>query len=855
MTNDWADAKNSDCIFVIGANPAENHPASMLWVNAARDNRGAKMIVVDPRFTRSAATADLYAPIRSGTDIIFLGGLMNYVIQNKLYNEDYVKYYTNALTLINTDFQGPADLDGLFSGYNADKRSYDTKSWQYQTEKKIVTVKEKDPQTGVEKDVQKEVSVTKQATSLDDPNCVFAHLTKHYSRYTPDTVEKICGTPKDKFLEIAQIYSATGAPDKSGTIFYAMGQTQHTVGTENVRAMAMLQLLLGNIGMPGGGVNALRGESNVQGSTDMALLYHYLPGYLTAPTDAHVDYTTYSNSYAKTSYWVFGPKFFAAQMAAWYGSAATKENGYAYDYVPKRSGNYSYIALFEQMYAGNIKGLFAMGQNPAVAGPNARLERKALEKLDWLVVVDLFETETATFWKGPEANTADIQTEVFMLPAADAIEKAGSIVTSGRRMQWRPQVAAVPGEAKEDIWILTQLATALKGLYQSSSDAKDRPILDLVWDYGDPPDVEKVAQEINGYALEDVKDSAGKVLVEKGKVLSGFGTIASAADPGTIACGNWLFSGYWTETDDGDGNKMPAVKRRGQKDPSNMGFYSYWGFTWPANRRILYNRASARPDGTPWSEDKKVIWWDATADSGSKDAQGNPVLGKWVGYDVPDFSATKKPDAKADPAKTGLSAQEGTDPFIMRPDGKGGLFSACAEGPFPEHYEAVESPVVNPLSSVQNNPVVKVWDTDKDAAIGDAIGTPDKFPIICTTYRLVEHWQAGAMSRNLPWLAEAQPEMFLEMSKELANEKGINNGDRVLVSSARGQIEMVAMVTARWKPITVDGKVVHEVGMPWHFGWEGIATGPSANELTPHVGDGNTMIPEYKAFLVDVKKA
>ena len=857
MTNDWADAKNSDCILVIGANPAENHPASMLWVNAARDNRGGKLIVVDPRFTRTAATADLYAPIRSGTDIVFFGALMNYIIQNKLYNEEYVKYYTNALTLINPDFKGPADLDGLFSGYDAEKRSYDTKSWQYQTEKKTVTVKEKDPATGVERDVQKEVSVIKQATSLDDPNCVFAHLTRHYSRYTPEMVERVCGTPKDKFLAVAEMYSATGAVDKTGTIFYAMGQTQHTVGTQNVRAMAMIQLLLGNIGVPGGGVNALRGESNVQGSTDMALLFHLLPGYLGSPTDKQPDYETYANSFAKTSYWANGPKFFASLMAAWYGSAANKENGYAYDYVPKRSGNYSWISLFEAMYAGTIKGCFTMGQNPAVGGPNARLERKALEKLEWLVVVDLFETETACFWRGPEANPADIQTEVFMLPAADAIEKAGSITTSGRRIQWRPKVANVPGEAKEDIWILTQLANALKELYKGSTEAKDRPILDLVWDYGDPPDVEKVALEINGYALEDVKDSTGKVLLEKGKTLPGFATIASAADPATIACGCWIFSGYFAEADDGDGNKMPAAKRRGQKDPGDMGFYPYWGFTWPANRRILYNRASARPDGTPWSEEKKVIWWDPEADSGTKDAQGNPVLGKWVGYDVPDFAATKKPDAKADPAKTALGAQAGTDPFIMRPDGKGGLFATagCVDGPFPEHYEALESPVANPLSSVQNNPTIKIWDTDKDKEIGDAVGAPEEFPIICSTYRLCEMWQAGAMSRNLPWLAEAQPEVFLEIGKELAEEKGIKNGDKVIVSSARGQIEMVAMVTARWKPMTIDGKIVHEVGMPWHYGWQGIATGPSANELTPHVGDANTMIPEYKAFLVDVRKA
>jgi len=365
-----------------------------------------------------------------------------------------------------------------------------------------------------------------------------------------------------------------------------------------------------------------------------------------------------------------------------------------------------------------------------------------------------------------------------------------------------------------------------------------------VWDYGDEPDVELVAREVNGYAVEDVKDAGGKVLVKKGEVLSSFGTIASAADPGTIACGNWLFAGYFAEADDGTGAVMPAVKRRGQKDPSGYGFYPYWGFTWPANRRIIYNRASARPDGTPWAENKKVIWWDEEA-------------GEWTGYDVPDFSKTKAPDAKADPAKTGLGAQAGTDPFIMKSDGKGWLFapSSLNEGPFPEHYEPLESPVQNPISSQQNNPVIKLWDTARGEDIGDNVGTADQFPIVCSTYRLCEQWQTGPMSRNLPWLAECQPDMFLEISEELAQEKGIKNGDQVIVRSARGQIQMVAMVTKRWKPFRINGKQVHQVGMPWHYGWQGLATGDVANDLTAHVGDGNTMIPEYKVFLVDVRKA
>jgi formate dehydrogenase major subunit len=858
MTNDWVDIRNADAILVIGANPAENHPASLRWVNYARDNHGAKLIVVDPRFTRTAATADFYTSLRSGTDVVLLGALINYTLENKLYNEEYVRYYTNALTLINPDFKGPTELDGLFSGYDAEKRTYDTKTWQYQTETKLVTVTAKDPATGKDTQTQKEVAVPKQAASLDDPNCVFAHLKDHYARFTPEMVTKICGTSAEDFQKVAEMYCATcSAPDKTGTVLYAMGQTQHTVGTQNVRSLGILQLLLGNIGMPGGGINALRGESNVQGSTDMALLYHNLPGYLGAPNDKEADFATHSKRYSKTSYWSNGPAFVRSLLKAWYGDAAVAANDHAYGYLPKTSGDYSWISLFEAMYAGKIKGLVCMGQNPAVGGPNARLERKALEKLDWLVAMDLFETETAGFWKGPGVNSSDIQTEVFLLPAADAIEKAGSIATSGRRAQWRPKVAAIPGEAREDMWILDQLAKALKQAYAPSSDSKDFPILDLVWDYGDPPDVERVAREINGFAVEDVKDSSGKVLVKKGELLPGFATIASAADPSTVACGCWIYSGYFYPTDDGTGTEMPAVKRRGQKDPGDMGFYPYWGYTWPANRRILYNRASARPDGTPWAENKKVIWWDPSADSGSKDAQGNPVLGKWVGYDVPDFPATKAPTAKGDPAKSGLSTHSGTDAFIMQPDGKGWLFtsSGCKEGPLPEHYEPLESPVKNMMSSVQNNPVIKLWDTDAGGDIGDTSGTADKFPIVCTTYRLTEMWQTGSMSRNLPWLVEAQPNMFVEVGKELAAEKGIKNGDQVIVSSARGEIQMVALVTARWKPFAINGQKVHEVGMPWHYGWKGLATGAIANELTPHAGDANTMIPEYKAFLVDIRKA
>src|SRR5512142_17572 len=481
MTNHWVDLKNSDVILIIGGNPAENHPISFKWITAAMEDRGAKLIVVDPRFNRSAAKADVYAPIRSGTDIVFLGGLINYVIQNKLYNEEYVKAYTNALTLVNADFKGPADLDGYFSGWNKDTKAYDTATWQYQTQK--VTVKDASGN-----DV--EVSVPRQGTTLDDPNSVFALLKKHYARYSADMVERVCGTPKDKFAEVAKTFAATGAPEKSGTILYAMGQTQHTVGTQNVRSMAILQLLLGNIGMPGGGVNALRGESNVQGSTDMALLFGDLPGYLGLPTSKQPDLKTLLTKFDNTSYWSNGGRFVTTLLKAWWGNAATKDNDYAFNYLPKSSGNYSWIPLFEAMYQGTIKGMFVMGMNPYVSGPNARLERKGFANLDWLVVTELFDTETSSFWRAPGVDPKNVKTEVFLLPAADALEKAGTLTTSGRLMQWRNRVATPPGEAKEDIWILDRLIKAIKDAYKGSAAARDKPVLDLVWNYGENADVE-----------------------------------------------------------------------------------------------------------------------------------------------------------------------------------------------------------------------------------------------------------------------------------------------------------------------------------------------------------------------------
>ena len=804
MTNHWVDLKNADRFLIIGSNAAENHPASMIWIHKAMDERDAKLIVVDPRFTRTASQADIYAPIRSGTDIAFFGGMMRYIVENELYHRDYLAHYTNAANLINADYRGPADLDGLFSGYDPEGRKYDSSSWGYQTDDQGAPLRDE---------------------TLQNPNCAFQHLKRQYSRYDLDTVAQVTGCPRDKLELVYKTYAESGAPEMTGSILYAMGQTQHTVGSQNVRCMAMIQLLLGNVGRPGGGVNALRGESNVQGSTDMALLAHIIPAYMATPAAGkHPTLQEYLEVETPSGgYWVNKPKFLVSLLKAWWGEHAAAENDYAYDYLGKveSAGNHYWISLFEAMYAGTIKGCWVMGMNPAVSGPNVRFEREALKRLDWMVVQEIFETETVGFWKAPGENPADIQTEVFVLPAADAMEKEGSIVTSGRLIQWRPQVAKAPGEALPDHQILNLIALKLRELYQADPGPFAEPITRLNWDYGKNLDIEKVAAEINGYYTRDTEEG------RKGEILVNF---TKLKNDGSTACGNWLYSGYWYPASDGEGNTMPATKRRGQKDPGGLGIYPYWAFSWPVNRRIIYNRCSADLVGKPWAEDKALIWWDG---------QG------WTGYDVPDFGKTTAPDSAG-----------GTNAFIMKPDGKGWVFGALNEGPLPEHYEPVESPIkANPLSGQLHNPVIKVWKTNEGGEIGDNWGTPEEFPIVATTYRVCEHWQAGGMSRWLEWLTECHPDMFVEMSKELAAEKGIENGDWVKVRSARGEVRGVAIVTARFQPFRMNGQTVHQVGLPWHFGWGGLATGDSANELTPHVGDGNTTIPEYKAFLVDVEKA
>jgi formate dehydrogenase major subunit len=798
MTNHWIDLKNSDVILVMGSNAAENHPISFKWVTKATEN-GATLISVDPRFTRTSAKADIYAPIRSGTDIAFLGGLIKYILDNNLYHQEYVVEHTNAPFLINPEFDFE---EGVFSGYIADKRAYDKSTWSYQTDADGIPVE--DP-------------------TLQDPNCVFQLLKKHYERYDPDTVSQVTGTPKEDLLKIYEAYAATGKPDKVATIMYAMGWTQHTYGTQNIRAAAIIQLLLGNVGRAGGGINALRGESNVQGSTDHCLLFHILPGYLKPPQAKdetleayNAAYTPKSNDPMSANWWQHYPKYSVSLFKWMYGDNATADNEFGYQWLGKLAdgANYSWLSLFEAMYAGTIRGFFAWGQNPAVGGANANMNRKAMENLDWMVSVNLWDTETASFWQRPGADPTSIQTEVFSLPVAASVEKEGSITNSGRWGQWRWKAVDPPGEAKADSWIVNELMIRLRKLYEADPGPNPDPILKLAWDYGSGEvDVHQVAREINGWAVSDVKDADGNVIVAAGKQVKNF---TQLRDDGSTASANWLYSGSYNE----DGNMM-ARRDNTDAHPAGIGLYSNWAWAWPVNRRIIYNRASCNAQGQPFDPDRFVVRWTGPET-------------KWEG-DVPDGGWA--PDAK--------------HAFIMKPEGHARLFGAGrTDGPFPTHYEPWESPVDNLLYPGQQiSPAFKIWDSEMDHQ-----GDRNQYPLVGTTYRVSEHWQSGAMTRNQPWLAEMQPNMFVEMSPELAGERGIQNGEKVMVESARGSIEAVAMVTRRMRPFQLNGKVVHQVGLPWHWGYKGLVTGGSANELTPPVGDANTMIPETKAFLCDVKK-
>jgi len=809
MTNHWVDIKNSDLVLIMGGNAAEAHPCGFKWVTEAKAHNKARLIVVDPRFTRSAALADFYAPIRAGTDIAFLGGVINYLIATGNVHQEYVNAYTDATFIVRDDFYF---RDGLFSGHDAASRSYDRSTWMYELG---------------------DDGYVRTDPTLQHPRCVFNMLRHHYSRYTPDLVSQITGTPEEDFLTVCKMLAETAAPDRTMTVMYALGWTQHSKGSQIIRCAAMVQLLLGNIGQSGGGMNALRGHSNIQGLTDLGLLSDLLPGYLTVPKETETDYDAYIDSRAfkplrpnQMSYWQNYSKFFVSLMKAWFGDAATRENDWCFDWLPKLDRVHDVLQVFEDMHQGNLNGYICQGFNPLAAFPDKRKLGEALANLNYLVIIDPLETETSEFWKDyGDFNPADsksIATEVFRLPSTCFAEEHGSLVNSGRWLQWHWKGAEPPGQAKGDAEIIAGIFLKLRELYRQEGGAFPEPILNLTWNHliPDAPSAEELAREFNGKALVELADPAdpGKVLRGAGQQLGGFGELR---DDGTTACGCWLFCGAWTE----EGNLMA---RRDNSDPSGLGNTPGWAFSWPANRRILYNRASADPDGQPWDPHRRVISWDGDS---------------WRGIDVPDFSRTSAPS-------------QGMGPFIMNPEGVARLFAVdkMAEGPFPEHYEPFESPLpANPMHPEQpasrNNPAARVFPSDLEN-MGDA----DAFPYVATTYRLTEHFHYW--TKHVEINAILQPEQFVEIGASLAEEKSIAAGDRVRVSSKRGEIIAKAVVTKRLRALTVQGRTVHQIGLPIHWGFKGRAQpGYLTNTLTPFVGDANTNTPEFKAFLVNVEKA
>lgn len=787
----------------IGGNTAENHPISMKWIEKARETKGAKLIVVDPRVSRTAAVADVYVPIRPGTNTAYLGGLINYILENELYHKEYVENYTNASFLINEGFEFDEET-GLFSGAFDDPVrkaiSYDRESWQYQ----------RDEEDNILKD-----------ETLEDPNCVLQLMKKHYSRYTIDHISKITGANPEALRQSYALFSTTGEPGKAGNIMYAMGITQFTHGAQNVRAIAVVQLLLGNMGIAGGGVNAQRGQSNVQGATDMAILYHIIPAYMATPQQAsHPTLSDYLEKETPASgWWSNKPKYLVSMLKAFYGDNATPQNEFGYQWLPKLDGtDHSHIASYKLMGEGEVEGMICWADNPAVSGPSASNKREYQKNLKWLVSVDMFENETASFWQAPGMNPAEIDTEVFILPAASGYEREGSKANSGRWIQWAWKCQDPPGEAKSDLWIAFELFKKLQALYEVEGGAVPEQITKMYWDYAGPDgevDLVKVCKDINGYDTRT------------GELVTNF---VGLKDDGSTACGNWLYSGYYNNYE------RPATKNR-VKEKEGIGSNLGWSFAWPLNRRIVYNRASCDLEGRPWNPDVPVIWWD--------EAQQ-----RWVGNDIPDIPGT-------------WTLEQSTEnPFIMLPEGVGRLHcvTALRDAPFPTHYEPADSPVANLLyPKATYNPASQRFyedhtvETDEERA---------RYPYIITTYRLVEHYQSGIVTRNLPWLNEAMPELFVEISEELAEELGISNGNLVTIESKRlfkngeqGGIEAKACVTKRFKPMMINGEKKHVLGLPWHWGFKGMSTGAVTNDLTPSVGDANTTIPEYKAFLCNVRRS
>ena len=811
MTNHWEDIKNADMVLVMGGNAAEAHPVGFKWAIEARNFNKAKLVVVDPRYTRSAAMSDFYAPVRAGSDIAFLGGVINYLLSNNKIQTEYVRHYTNAPFIVGEAY---SFNEGIFSGYDEAKRSYDPSSWTYE---------------------KGEDGFAKVDMTMEHPRCVFQLLKKHYASYTPALVNKVCGTKEADFLKVCEYIAATAVPERTMTILYALGWTQHSTGAEMLRAGALMQLLLGNIGVAGGGMNALRGHSNIQGLTDLGLLSTNLPGYMSLARDAEQDFAKYLDVRStkplrpnQTSYWQNYPKFFISQQKAWWGDKATADNNWVYDYLPKYDTMYDILRAFEMMNQGKMNGYICQGFNPVASFPNKKKIIAGLSKLKFLVTMDPLNTETSEFWKNHgdynDVKTAEIQTTVFRLPSTCFAEDQGSITNSSRWLQWHEKAAPPPGEAKTDIDIMAELFVRLRAMYRKDGGAFPDPVVNLNWSYKVPhmPGADELAKEYNGKALVDLTDPKDptKVLVKAGEQLSSF---AQLRDDGTTASGCWVYCGAWTQA----GNQMA---RRDNSDPWHIGQTPGWAWAWPVNRRILYNGASVNPaTGKPWRADKPLVSWNGKS---------------WVGSDVPDIGLT------ADP-----TAPDAVRPFIMTGEGVARLFAptGMAEGPLPTHYEPFETPFEsNPVYKdprAKSNPAARVFKGDMEA-----FGKPKDFPYTATSYRLTEHFHYWTKHSKLN--AIIQPQQFVEISEALAKEKGIGHGDWVKVSSNRGYIKAVAVVTKRIPVLDCGGQKVHTVGLPNHWGFVGqTKQGYLVNTLTPFVGDANTQTPEYKSFTVNIEKA
>lgn len=801
MTNSWTDIKNADVVWIMGGNAAEAHPCGFKWVTEAKAERGAKLMVVDPRFNRSAAVADHYAPIRPGSDVAFLSGVVHYLLSNDKIHHEYVRHYTNASYIVREDFDFE---EGLFTGYDEEKRSYDRSTWEY----------EFGPDGFALRDM-----------TLANPRCVFQLMKKHFEAYTPEMVERISGTPKEKFLTVAEWVASTANGKRAMTIMYALGWTQHSSGAQNIRTAAMIQLLCGNIGIPGGGVNALRGHSNVQGITDVGTLTAAIPGYLALPTDkettleAHLGKRTFKPLQPnQTSYWQNYRKFYVSFLKSYFGAKATKENDYGFDWLPKVDVPYDALRMFDVLYQGKTTGLLCQGFNPLMSIADSRKSLAGLSKLKFLVSMDPIETDTVRFWENHgefnDVDTANIQTEVFMLPVTSFAEEEGSFTNSSRCIMWKWPAADPYFEARKDIDILADLFTRIRKLYETEGGTAAEPLMAIDWSYEDPlkPSPDELLRELNGKALADVRDAEGNVIRRAGEQLASFGEMR---DDGSTDGSMWIYTGVY-------GPKGNFSQRRDNSDPSGLGVFGDWGFSWPANRRLQYNRASADPDGKPWSEEKKYIYWNGE---------------RWTGPDVPDYVPTIPPD-------------QATGPFIMNAEGVSRLWvrGLIADGPFPAHYEPFESPVANPMfPNIKGNPVARVFNNDM-GIFGDSA----TFSIVATTYRMTEHFHYW--TKNVHTNAVLQPESIVEMSEQLAKEKGIAAGQMVRIWSKRGEVKAKAVVTKRLTPLQVDGKTVHTIGLPLHFGFIGETKKASPiNSLTPPVGDPNSHTPEFKAFLVNIE--